>query len=114
MVLESIQFGKLISAESSDHHPYDDWRSMFMKDPGAIKIFRSQNHEGKYYVYFYPLWHRSGDIPVFHTSIGDLEVNPSNNTCTISTENSIYCFEFGDFGLTEEQKNELIGASIDK
>ena len=40
-----------------------------------------------------------------NTSCGDIEI--SEDGCEITTEHSIYKYEFGDFGLDELAKQEL-------
>ena len=100
-------FGQLVRCEKqSDGEPYTDWRSLYLNRPGLIVIGKSEKkYPGKFYAYFYPYGKLSLQ-DYMHTACGDARI--SDTECEIQTPESVYRFEFGDFGLDEIARTELL------
>lgn len=99
-------FGKIIQCISKEtDNSYMDWRAKFIGVPGLVLVLESEKkYPGKAFVYFYP--YEDGWDPTysFHSSYGDLEL--SEDGCELSTDNSVYEFEFDDKELPESAKQE--------
>ena len=102
-------FGKLIKCiNRATGNPYgsSDWRTEYLDRPGLIVIGESEtSHPGKSFIYIFPHTD-SFEQPYMHTSCGGLSM--SNDGCEIITDSSIYEYAFGDFGLDESAKEELL------
>ena len=99
-------FGKLVKCtDRATGRPYDGWRLNYLDKPGLIIIGRSEKkHPGKCFAILFPF----GDdifLKYMRTSCGDMAI--SDDGCRITTERSIYEYEFGDFGFDELAKTEL-------
>lgn len=100
-------YGKMIAAFcKATGENYTDWRTRFLDWPGLIVVGESEHKQpGKKFVYLYPNDSENLSQPYFHTSVGDIVMDP--RYICIETENSKYIFEIGDFGISEEEKTLL-------
>ena len=100
-------FGKFIGCvDKETGRPHTDWRAAYYGYNGVIKLGESERkHPGWRFVYFYPSVEGT-EQPWFNTPTS--EYNEEGNRITLTSQNSVWTFEFGEFDMTEVEKQEMI------
>ena len=98
------KFGKLVKVADHKGVVYQDWRAEYIGKPGLIVLCESINKSpGKKFIYMFTASEPEELMQdYFHTSCGECEMD--EESICITTNNSTYEFEIGDFGMTEEDK----------
>ncbi len=99
-------FGRFVNCvDRNTGRPYTDWRAEYYGCNGIIKLGESEHkHPGWRFVYFYP-YVEGAKQPWFNTPTA--EYQEDGNMITLTSQNSIWTFEFGEFDMTEDQKQEM-------
>lgn len=100
-------FGKMVSCINRETgETYESGRASYLDKPGLIIIKESLNEcPGSCFVSIYPP-SVGGKQPYLHTGFGDALI--FDDGCELVTEHSEYYFRFGDFGLKDNEKTELL------
>ena len=94
-----IEYGKLLSAREISGSPYQDWRQDYVGKAGMIVIVRLPDEENER-VLFFPCVRGSEAQPYLYSTPGTIERD--RNRIDIRTVHSVYQFELGSFGMSEE------------
>jgi hypothetical protein len=100
------EFGKITKCICrSDGSACADWRTKYIDKPGMLIVGKSEKkYPGQSFFYFYPF---TDDWEQPYIGIPRVDVETMKECCVMTSQDSIYEFIYGDFGLGEMEKKEL-------
>ena len=101
-------FGRFISCvDKHTGKEYSDWRAAYYGCKGVIELRESERkYPGLQFVYFYPSVEGPSQ-PYFNTPCAEYK-EQDENRFTLTSLNSVWTFEFGEFDMTDVEKQEML------